>query len=208
MHSPQISTPDSTGSSNGSAADTYLFSRTFPFTPVGDSGDIQEIIYDKLPPFPHAMLLCEAYFDQLSWLFRGLTRQQLCAEMLPAIYNRHPEEYSGPHDLALVFIIFSLGYLVQDNAAEAGHFHQVSLAALSLQPVLEKPSIVTIQTLHLISIYNSMGGSESEQEDTSMELTWSLVTMAAHLGQNVRVTCALRGYSLNFLVITRLVCVS
>ena len=64
------------------------------------------------------------------------------------------------------------------------HFHQIAKAALALQPVLEKPSIVTIQVLHLMSIYNAMSGNDLKNE-TSMEMTWSLVTLAAHLSQTV-----------------------
>lgn len=55
---------------------------------------------------------------------------------------------------------------------------------MALQSVLEKPSIVTIQLLHLLSIYNAMSGVDF-QSDTSMETTWSLVTLAAHLSQTV-----------------------
>lgn len=64
------------------------------------------------------------------------------------------------------------------------HFHQLSRAALALQPVLEKPSLVTIQTLHLLSIYNAMSGSDLKSE-TSMEMTWSLITLAGHLSMTV-----------------------
>ncbi|KAK7461295.1 hypothetical protein VKT23_008474 [Stygiomarasmius scandens] len=124
-------------------------------------------------------------------------------------------------------------------SALAEHYHQLAQAALSLQPVLEKPSIVTIQVLHLMSIYNAMSGNEiqrdGEEEDdgdngerggrsksrggkgrgrrssksksvgrdgrsktrgrrrrkgddtseASMEMTWSLITMAAHLSQTI-----------------------
>ncbi|KAF7328689.1 Zn(2)-C6 fungal-type domain-containing protein [Mycena sanguinolenta] len=72
----------------------------------------------------------------------------------------------------------------QKVAAEAEHLHQIARAALALQPVLEKPSLVTIQTLHLLSIYTTLGSppaahSRSKGEDegeTSMEMTWSLIT--------------------------------
>ncbi|KAF5316367.1 hypothetical protein D9619_006871 [Psilocybe cf. subviscida] len=136
------------------------------------------------------------------------------------------EEYGGPHDLALLFIILAVGSLVAPEAggpegtdagvassqdgkdpltstsgsasaarpyfsssqAEAqalgAHFHQLARAAVALQPVLEKPSLVTIQVLHLMSIYNAMSGSDMHSE-TSMELTWSLITLAAHLSQTI-----------------------
>ena len=128
--------------------------------------------------------------------------------MLPVLYQRQMpdpgEDYSGPHDLALVFIVFAIGALLRTSPArdagagaeggelvevpwgpaQAEHYYQIGKAALSLQPVLEKPSIVTIQSLHLMSVYNAMSGSDMKSE-TSMEMTWSLVTLAAHLSQTI-----------------------
>ncbi|KAJ7699214.1 hypothetical protein B0H17DRAFT_1049209 [Mycena rosella] len=100
------------------------------------------------------------------------------------------EEYTGPHDLALLFMVFAIGALVAGgggDGAEAEHLHQIARAALALQPVLEKPSLVTIQALHLLSIYNAMASAPGAPEDaeTSMEMTWSLITLAAHLSQTI-----------------------
>lgn len=142
------------------------------------------------------MALCETYFEQVSWIFRGVTRLQLIDDMLPVIYKRQGapfgEDYSGPHDLALLFLVFAIGVLVgkEPSNAQGEHFHQIARAAISLQPVLEKPSIVTIQALHLMSIYNAMSGSDLRSE-TSMEMTWSLITLAAHLSQTVRLSLCL-----------------
>lgn len=170
--------------------DISLFSQSFPFTPMGQTADVQELIESHLPTYERTMTLCETYFAQVSWIFRGLTRIQLIDDMIPVIYKRQAalpgEDYSGPHDLALLFVILAIGALVGDEPSNAlgEHFHQVSRAAISLQPVLEKPSIVTIQALHLMSIYNAMSGSDLKSE-TSMEMTWSLITLASHLSQTV-----------------------
>jgi transcription factor-like protein len=126
------------------------------------------------------------YYTTFVWNFRGVTGMQLIDDMLPVIYNKQPapfgEDYSGPHDLALLFIIMAIGTLVchEPSKALGEHYYQISRVAISLQPVLEKPSIVTIQTLYLMSIYNAMSGSDLKSE-TSMEMTWSLVTLASHL---------------------------
>lgn len=150
------------------------------------------------------------YLAQASWIFQSITRPQLMDDMLPAIYRRqvlthdrssdhfdssNGSSYTGPHDLALVFIVFAVAALVQKEPSDVlgEHFYQIAKVAMTLQPVLEKPSIVTIQVLHLMSVYNAMSGNDLKSE-TSMEVTWSLVTMAAHLSQtvivywNVRVT--------------------
>ena len=166
------------------------FSQAFPFTPMGQSSDVQEFIESQLPPKKEALALCETYFEQVSWIFRGVTRLQVMDDMLPVLYKEQEatpgEDYSGPHDLALLFVLMAIGSLVRKKPSNSlgEHYHQISRAAISLQPVLEKPSIVTIQTLHLLSIYNAMSGSDLKSE-TSMEMTWSLITLASHLSQTV-----------------------
>lgn len=175
---------------------------------MGRPADVQGMVEGHLPSYDRAVLLCQTYFDQVSWLFRGVTKEQLMDEMLVVIYRRgsagEVEDEYGPHDLALLFIVLAIGALVepelpqnskhgqpstahatQSTAAYAEHFHQIARAAITLQPVLEKPSIVTVQALHLMSIYNAMSGSDLTN-DTSMEMTWSLLTLAAHLSQTVR----------------------
>lgn len=199
-----------------------LFSHAFPFTPLGAPTAIRDLIDSHLPPWPTATHLVQTYLAQVLWIFHGVTRAQLVDDMLPAIYHTQSagaggdepvaagEDYSGPHDLALLFIVFAIGALVQPTAdadadapsdgsaqtttkstsatassALGEHFHQLARAALALQPVLEKPAIVTIQALHLMSIYNAMSGTDLRNE-TSMEMTWGLLTLAAHLAQTVR----------------------
>ena len=158
---------------------------------MGHSADVQELVESHLPSYERTLILCETYFEQVAWNFRGVTRMQLIDDMLPVIYNKQPapfgEDYSGPHDLALLFIIMAIGALVchEPSKALGEHYYQISRVAIALQPVLEKPSIVTIQTLYLMSIYNAMSGSDLKSE-TSMEMTWSLVTLASHLSQTVR----------------------
>jgi len=118
---------------------------------------------------------------------------QLIDDMLPVIYRmRSPspgEDWSGPHDLALLFVVMALGAVVKKEPSNdlGEHFYQLSRAAISLQPVLEKPSIVTIQTLLLMSIYHGMSGSDLKSE-TSMETAWSLLMLASQLSKTVRLS--------------------
>jgi len=192
-----------------------LFSNAFPFTPVGIPPDVLHIVKSHLPSYARAETLCQIYFDKIAWVFHCVMRDQVLDDMLPVIYERRDGtgEWDGPHDLALVFVIMSIASLVADPSDEerltkksaeglgegtfegglfpfgtpdsyGEHFHQIARAALALQSVLEKPSLVTIQSLHLLSIYNAMSGSDVKSE-TSMELTWSLVTLACHLSQTI-----------------------
>lgn len=139
--------------------------------------------------------MAEAYLASAAWIFRSVSRHQLVNEMLPSIYKKLPypsEEYNGPHDLALLFSIFALGNTLDVSLptrtaeSEGEHYNQLALAALGLQSVLEKPSLVTIQTLHIVSIYHAMLGNDVSGGESSMEFTWSLVNLAAHLAQTVR----------------------
>jgi hypothetical protein len=163
---------------------------------MGPAVAVQEVIESHLPSWEHALYLAETYLEQAAWLFRGVGRQQLVDEMLPVFYKKplpysseEPEDYSGPHDLSLLYMVFAIGALVDlrqnPTSSEAEHFHQIARAAICLQPVLEKPSLVTIQTLHLLSIYNAMSSNEVGNRETSMETTWSLITLATHLSQTV-----------------------
>ena len=192
--SQKTETSDSSRGSN-LPPELQRFSYAFPFTPMGPVKDIIELIRTYLPPWEHASAMAESYMECATWIFRSVSRHQLVNEMLPSIYRRlpHPsEEYNGPHDLALLFSIFALGRVLDVNlptrAAEIDgeHYNQLALAALCLQPVLEKPSLVTIQTLHIVSIYHAMLGNDISGGESSMEFTWSLVNLAAHLAQTVR----------------------
>lgn len=141
------------------------------------------------------MPICETYLQNAAWLFRGVSREQIMDEMLPAIYQQKPsyppEDYSGPHDLALLLSIISVGRIVDITLtqaaaeAEGEHYNQLAMAALCLQPIMERPSMVTIQALHVSSIYNAMCGNEVSGGESTMETTWSLVALAAHLSQTV-----------------------
>ena len=142
------------------------------------------------------MAMANSYLENATWIFRCVSRHQLINEMLPSIYGKQlaypSDDYNGPHDLALLFSIFALGSVLDVNLSthvaesEGDHYNQLALAALCLQPVLEKPSLVTIQTLHIASVYHAMHGNEASGGESSMEFTWSLVNLAAHLAQTVR----------------------
>ncbi|KAL4249930.1 hypothetical protein ABKN59_002009 [Abortiporus biennis] len=178
--------------------ESAYFSAAFPLTPMGPPGAVLELIESHLPSWERACHLCEVYIEHAGWLFRGVTRQQLLVEMLPSIYKRPTvggasppkDEYNGPHDLALLYVIYGIGALMDLNQepynAEGEHYHQLARAALSLQPVLEKPSLVTIQALHLLSVYNGLAGNENMgSSETSLETTWSLLALAAQLSQAI-----------------------
>lgn len=175
------------------------FSVSFPFTPIGSTAEVRHLIESYLPSWERATHLAQSYVANASWLFQGITPDQVQDEMLPAIYKRPQpkvseqdspyEDYSGPHDLALLFLVFAIGALMdlgqEPYNAEAEHYHILAKAALCLQPVLEKPSLVAIQALYLLSVYIAMCTNDHRSGEASMESSWSILSLASQLAQSV-----------------------
>ncbi|KAJ6591053.1 hypothetical protein DFH09DRAFT_907769 [Mycena vulgaris] len=169
---------------------TYLppeinqFCRAFPFTPPGiPRTSVQEMIETFLPPMERAIFLCDTFLEHLSWMFHIVSRRQLIDELIPAIYKQVRVSY-GPHELAVLLITLGIGALVdlelQPYNLEAQHYYRLAQAALALQSVMTEPSVVTIKTLHLMSIYNGLSGKES-----NMEASYGLLDMASQVALTV-----------------------
>ncbi|KAH9017995.1 fungal-specific transcription factor domain-containing protein [Lactarius hengduanensis] len=193
-----VGSPSQTTESNSSGSSLPLhlqrFSHSFPFTPPGTDKQNINTIKDYLPPWDHALAMAEFYLSNATWVFRSVTRQQLINEMLPAIYGKqtaYGDDHIGPHDLALLFGVFALGSVMDINLpnsaseSEGEHYHQLAQAALSQQPVLVKPSVVTIQTLHISAVYSAMLGGDVSGGESTLEATWSLVAIACYLAQTI-----------------------
>ncbi|KAI0741386.1 fungal-specific transcription factor domain-containing protein [Daedaleopsis nitida] len=173
------------------------FSNAFPFTPMGSTHHVYELIEGHLPTYQRACELTESYITRAGWLFRSVPRKQLFEEMIPHFYKQAPGEdvplpstdYSSPHDLALLLLCFAIGALVdlkqQPYNSEADHYCQLAQAAMCLQPVLSNPTLVTIQALHLQSIYVAMVGNEPGGQDNHMEFSWALITLAGQLSHTI-----------------------
>jgi hypothetical protein len=175
-------------------------SNSFPFPSNDYHGiDLEAMASTFLPPAQEGWRLCEQYLDQAPWFFGAVTRRQLHEELLPLWY---PKAHSSPnqqqdnnlippkggaHELALIFVIFCFGALTDvslppppDNP-ESERYFQLTRAALSLEPVLDRPpSVATVQTLSLMAIYQGLSGG-----DNSIESTWALMGLATKLAQSV-----------------------
>ncbi|KIM59951.1 hypothetical protein SCLCIDRAFT_26905 [Scleroderma citrinum Foug A] len=164
--------------------DLEVFSQAFPFNPRTSGLTVRKIIQTYLLSRERAEYLVKTYLEQAGWFFRSVTPEQIMGENFPEYYHTHIPTDDKPHQLALLFVVFAIGALVDLNQApgntEAERFDRVARAAMCLRSVIERPSFETIQALHLLSIYNAMSGNESAGRETSMETTWSLVSLAAH----------------------------
>ncbi|KZT28275.1 hypothetical protein NEOLEDRAFT_1129627 [Neolentinus lepideus HHB14362 ss-1] len=184
-------------------------SHSFPSKPPEYAAtDLQTLIERYLPPYDRAWTLCECYLEQECWHYGAVTRRQLVEELFPYFYPesingsapfirdpyaQHPpnskdkESNSGPHALALMFVVFCFGALTDPNMPaapdndEAELYYQLSRAALNLEPILEKPpSVATVQTVSLMAIYQGMCSGEH-----SIETTWALWGLASKLAQSI-----------------------
>ncbi|KAH8997120.1 fungal-specific transcription factor domain-containing protein [Lactarius hatsudake] len=170
------------------------FTYSFPFTPTGTDQQTIDTIKDYLPPWDRALAMAESYLANATWIYRSVTQQQLINEMLPAIYGTqttYTDDYSGPHDLALLFSVFALGSVMDTSLpnstsdSEGAHYNHLALVALCQQPVFLKPSVATIQTLHLSALYGTMHGGDVNGGEINLESTWSLVAVACYLAQTI-----------------------
>ncbi|KAJ7253061.1 hypothetical protein B0H12DRAFT_1017793 [Mycena haematopus] len=160
------------------------FYNAFPFTPPGiPKNSIQTTIETFLPPIQRAIVLCDTFLEHLSWMFHIVSQRELIDELIPAIYKQVRSTY-GPHELALLLITLGIGALVDLNLQpynlEAQHYYRLAQAAVGLQSVMKEASVVTIKTLHLMSIYNGLSGKES-----NMEASYGFLDMASQVALRV-----------------------
>ncbi|KAG6857340.1 hypothetical protein H0H87_005643 [Tephrocybe sp. NHM501043] len=99
-------------------------SSVFPFG-GHDSSETYEkalnLLFGYLPSRPRAWSLCETYMEHASWVFRPIKRDEIIDEILSPIYKSMKERRATdspglhtilPHKLAVLFLVFALGALV------------------------------------------------------------------------------------------------
>jgi hypothetical protein len=93
----------------------------FPFGAEEPTGVTLDLLLNYLPPQPRAWSLYETYMEHASWIFRPLKRDEMIDEILSPIYKAVKErqtsgssaiESISPHKLAVLFLVFTLGALV------------------------------------------------------------------------------------------------
>lgn len=173
-------------------------SALFPFS-IGTAaksetcGKALDLLFSLLPPRPRAWSLCETYIEQASWMFRPLKRDEIIDDVLTSIYNAKKDRENpnskathdiSPHKLAVMFMIFAQGALVDLTLpaynAEAENYHHYARAALSLRPVFDSPAIETVQAVVLMATYRANTGKRY-----SLDSCWTLLSLGAKLAQSV-----------------------
>jgi hypothetical protein len=124
----------------------------------------------------NALRLYQTLRENLAYVFFIVPPQYLIDELIPAFYTRdrvHAQTY-GPHDLAVLLILFGIGALLDIGLPpyhdESQHYYMLAVSVVNPQSVGINPSIVTVKYLHLMNIFHELSGHELCSEDSFLEL--------------------------------------
>jgi hypothetical protein len=93
----------------------------FPFGAGEPTGVTLDLILSYLPPQQRAWSLYETYIEHASYIFRPLKREEMIDEILSPVYKAMKDKQTygsraiesiSPPKLAVLFLIFTLGALV------------------------------------------------------------------------------------------------
>ncbi len=146
-------------------------------------------MYSYLPEQPRAWALCETYLEQAAWTFRPVKRDEIINDILAPTYRAlKAKQIEGdsethtvsPHKLAVLFLIFALGTLVDltiepcqsffaslslwwlrlmnSDSKEAEMYYHLSRACIALRPISDSPELATVQAILLMAAYHGMSG--------------------------------------------------
>ncbi|KAJ6538585.1 fungal-specific transcription factor domain-containing protein [Mycena sp. CBHHK59/15] len=170
-------------------------SNSFPFSAGGPPGRALDLLFEYLPEQPRAWSLCETYMEQCAWQFRPINREEMIDDFLTPIYKAVRERRNwtsdadyphtlSPHRMAVLFMLFALGALVdltlEPHNLESQHYYHASRACLALRSVFDSPEMATVQAVLLMSSYHNMGGRRY-----TMESSWSLMCLGSKLAQSL-----------------------
>lgn len=100
------------------SAEVAHLSELFPFGASSTSDTAMSVLLSHLPERLRAWSLCETYIEHGGWLFRPVLRDEIINDFLTPIYKLvqepNPDDTSTitPHKLAVLYLIFSMGALL------------------------------------------------------------------------------------------------
>ncbi|KAL0954268.1 hypothetical protein HGRIS_005396 [Hohenbuehelia grisea] len=184
----------------------------FPFTTKQRTNTaLLELLESHLPSYERAWTLGESYLAHGAYFFRPAKRDEVFEVLLPTVYNNAnarqqrasaadspgsnedgqdasgedvPMEPGAPHALAMLFMLFALGALLDLNNPpynqEAERYYALGRGALSLRSVFDGPQVTTVQAVGLMATYHSLAGKKYSRDSA-----WGLMSLAAKLAQSV-----------------------
>ncbi|TFK46992.1 hypothetical protein OE88DRAFT_1666805 [Heliocybe sulcata] len=165
------------------------------FLPESVRDSIHELVWTELPPEMRAWALCEAYFEHAQWFLSPLSREEVISDYMRPVYNIRKEDGrrkydpndnsdANPHKLGVLFLVFSLGALMDLTLppanAEAEKYYRLGRAAMSLRSLMDAPLLETVQGVALLSAYNHVSGRKA-----SLDSAWSMSALSLKLAQSI-----------------------
>ncbi|KIJ13816.1 hypothetical protein PAXINDRAFT_170130 [Paxillus involutus ATCC 200175] len=123
-------------------------------TPVDD--ELRKLVMGHLPPLSEAIRLCDIYLDWGKTLWNPLSRHELFDGVLESVYRAESyESIPGPHDLSLLFSVFSLAALFDFDrpaySVEAYEYYILSHVALNFSCACTDTTLHTVHAvLHIV----------------------------------------------------------
>ncbi|EJD08184.1 uncharacterized protein FOMMEDRAFT_138150 [Fomitiporia mediterranea MF3/22] len=162
--------------------DIPWLSHVFPFSPSlnqAAADNLRSTLLAALPDTPTARGLADLYFANASWMYHPVTKEQFYKHIFARVYpyataespvDAETDRDSGSfesHRLALLYIVLAVGVLVDlkrpSHDTAAVRYFQLSKAALSIDAVLEDPSIPGIQALVIMCHYMFLNDVDSQR---------------------------------------------
>nr|GAT42913.1 predicted protein [Mycena chlorophos] len=157
----------------------------FPFAPsVGKSGqDIRATLFSQLPREATARRFAESYYQKAAWMYAPISRAEFYEKIYNPIFVEGAAETITGSSLAVCFSVLCFGAYMDLNlpphSEQATQLYQLSRAALSMDPILDEPSIPAIQALVLMVHYMFFSGTGNDARWVLMGL---VVKLAHSLG--------------------------
>ncbi|KAL5492320.1 hypothetical protein ACEPAI_3767 [Sanghuangporus weigelae] len=177
-------------------ADMAWLSHAFPFSPSlsqAAADDLRSTLLAALPDAPTARELTDIYFANGAWMYHPISKDQFDQLIFARVYpyataespiDTETDRDSGSfesHRLALLYIVLAVGILVDlkrsSHDPAAVRYFQLSKAALSLDTILEDPSVPAIQALLIMCHYMFLNDVDSQR--------WTLMGTVIKLAQSI-----------------------
>lgn len=142
----------------GVPTDVPWLAYAFPFaTNISKTGrDLRVSLINLLPRTSVAQHFCEIYYRHAAWMYTPINESDFYETIFGPIYDPNATSYDSVscHNLSVLYMVLALGTLVDlempAHSPEATEYYQLARAALSIDSILEGPSIAAIQSLLLM----------------------------------------------------------
>ncbi|TDL23723.1 hypothetical protein BD410DRAFT_786992 [Rickenella mellea] len=180
-HEDDVETPDI-----ALPGDVPWFAHAFPFsTPISTAVvQVRGQLINLLPNAAEAQRTADCYYSHAAWMYDPLPRHQFDETIFSRIYDAELVTDHDPfesHRLAVLYMILAIGTLVdlkiRSHDPLAVQYYQLGRAALSLDSVLEEPSVPAVQAMLLMSHFLFLADIDGPR--------WTIMGLVVKLAQSI-----------------------